>query len=71
MPAKPFAELTPAEIRLLALLKLGISTKQMAYMLGVNMNTIRIAATGYGVSWSSRRGVQAGELIQQLVDPAG
>lgn len=36
-----FADLTPAEIRLLALLKLGISTKQMAFMLGVSMNTIR------------------------------
>jgi tetratricopeptide (TPR) repeat protein len=36
-----FADLTPAEIRLLALLKLGVSTKQMANMLGVTMNTIR------------------------------
>ncbi len=36
-----FPDLTPAEIRLLALLKLGISTKQMAFMLGVSMNTIR------------------------------
>ncbi|GAA4458088.1 hypothetical protein GCM10023189_29830 [Nibrella saemangeumensis] len=36
-----FPEVTPAEIRLLALLKLGISTKQMAFMLGVTMNTIR------------------------------
>ncbi|WP_460979443.1 tetratricopeptide repeat protein [Spirosoma knui] len=38
-----FPDLTPAEIRLLALLKLGVSTKQMAFMLGVNMNTIRTA----------------------------
>ncbi|MCE6992785.1 tetratricopeptide repeat protein [Dyadobacter sp. CY323] len=36
-----FADLTPAEIRLIALLKLGVSTKQMANMLGVTMNTIR------------------------------
>jgi tetratricopeptide (TPR) repeat protein len=36
-----FTDLTPAEIRLLALLKLGVSTKQMANMLGVTMNTIR------------------------------
>lgn len=34
-------DLTPAEIRLLALMKLDISTKQMAFMLGVNPSTIR------------------------------
>ncbi len=38
---KKYTDLTPAEIRLLALLKLDISTKQIAYMLGVSMETIR------------------------------
>lgn len=36
-----FADLTPAEIRLLALLKLAIPTKEMAFMLGVTGETIR------------------------------
>ncbi len=34
------ADLTPAEVRLLALLKLAIPTKQMAFMLGVSVESI-------------------------------
>ena len=55
-----FAELTPAEIRLLALLKLDISTKQMAYMLGVNTNTIRMSR------YRLRRKLEAHQLDPNL-----
>ena len=55
-----FTELTPAEIRLLALLKLDISTKQMAYMLGVNTNTIRMSR------YRLRRKLEAHQLDPNL-----
>jgi tetratricopeptide (TPR) repeat protein len=41
---KQFPDITPAEMRLLALIKLNISTKDMAGMLGVSPETIRKTA---------------------------
>jgi DNA-binding CsgD family transcriptional regulator len=36
-----FPDLSPAEIRLLILTKLNLSTREMAHMLGISMETIR------------------------------
>lgn len=38
-----YSDLTPAEVRLLALLKLNIASREMAYMLGVSIESLRKA----------------------------